>query len=411
MWYCIGFILTDATVLSSITTNQFPSGRNLPIDVFRGVTILLMIFVNELAGIADIPQWAQHMPADADALSFVDVVFPAFLFIVGLSLPFAVQARRTRRDSDLQVLTHGLVRALSLIIIGVFMVNSSSGLPGELTPISSDAWTLIMYVCVLLVWSGYPRNLSTKHVRAARSLGLVGLAWLWWIYAGEDGRGMTTQWWGILGLIGWAYALVLPVYLLSRRVSVHVIVLLSLTAAYFALENIGDESNILIRWLADNRGNFTHAAIVLAGVILTSIIYDEKYEARARLSSAVYCASAFLLALGTWQLAPISKIYATPSWGLFSIAICSVSFLLLQQILKRPGGTSWTSSLMPAANNPLVFYLIPYFVAALLGLLSWSPRPEFFDSGLPGVIWCVVFTIAIAMLGGILTRAGIRIRL
>ena len=55
--------------------------RILSIDTFRGITILIMVFVNELAGIRDIPQWMKHMPADADAMTFVDVVFPAFLLI------------------------------------------------------------------------------------------------------------------------------------------------------------------------------------------------------------------------------------------------------------------------------------------------------------------------------------------
>jgi predicted acyltransferase len=49
-----------------------------------------MIFVNELAAVHDIPQWMKHMPRDADAMSFVDVVFPGFLFIVGMSIPFAI---------------------------------------------------------------------------------------------------------------------------------------------------------------------------------------------------------------------------------------------------------------------------------------------------------------------------------
>ena len=49
--------------------------------------------VNELAGVHDIPQWMRHMPKDADTMSFVDVVFPGFLFIVGMSIPFAINRR------------------------------------------------------------------------------------------------------------------------------------------------------------------------------------------------------------------------------------------------------------------------------------------------------------------------------
>ena len=65
-----------------------------------------MVFVNELASIKDVPQWMKHMPADADAMTFVDLVFPAFLFIVGMSIPFALQQRLNKGDSFLQLQGH-----------------------------------------------------------------------------------------------------------------------------------------------------------------------------------------------------------------------------------------------------------------------------------------------------------------
>ena len=37
------------------------------IDAFRGLTIFIMIFVNDLAGIKGIPAWMKHMPTEADA--------------------------------------------------------------------------------------------------------------------------------------------------------------------------------------------------------------------------------------------------------------------------------------------------------------------------------------------------------
>jgi predicted acyltransferase len=395
----------------STVNDCLPSGRNLPVDVFRGVTILLMIFVNELAGISDIPQWARHMPADADAMSFVDVVFPAFLFIVGLSLPFAVQARRTRGDSNLQILAHGLVRAASLIVIGVFMVNSSSGLPGELTPISADAWTLLMYVSVLLIWTARPETLNRQVVRSARILGCVSLVWLWCIYAGVDDRGMTVQWWGILGLIGWAYAIALPMYLLTQRVSVLAVLMVVLVGSYLALQLVANNDSVFVSWLAGNSGNLTHAAIVLGGMILGLLAYDTRYASAKSLFIPAYCAAAIILAFGTWQFSPISKIYATPSWGLFSIAACSLSFLILKWALDRSQKAEWARLFLSAARNPLLLYLLPYFFAALFGLFAWPPRPEQFDAGLAGVFWSVMFTIAVALIGRLLSQIGIRLRL
>ena len=54
--------------------NQLTTQRIRSIDTFRGITILVMIFVNDVAGVSGIPAWMKHMPADADAMTFVDIV-------------------------------------------------------------------------------------------------------------------------------------------------------------------------------------------------------------------------------------------------------------------------------------------------------------------------------------------------
>ena len=101
------------------------SGRIASIDALRGLTILVMIFVNDLGGIKDAPKWMKHyFPYDADGMTFVDVVFPAFLFIVGMSIPFALGRRLDRGESVIKVWRHILSRILGLLVIGVFMVNS-----------------------------------------------------------------------------------------------------------------------------------------------------------------------------------------------------------------------------------------------------------------------------------------------
>ena len=56
------------------------ASRVLSIDVFRGIIIFTMVFVNELAGVENVPQWMKHLPADVDGMTFVDLVFPAFLY-------------------------------------------------------------------------------------------------------------------------------------------------------------------------------------------------------------------------------------------------------------------------------------------------------------------------------------------
>lgn len=122
-----------------IKENLF-SQRIISVDAFRGITIFVMIFVNELSLVSNVPQWLRHMPASADAMSFVDVVFPAFLFIVGMSIPFAFNARLRKNHTPQNIWHHTIQRSIALIVMGVFMVNAEYGYDESKMLISSAFW-------------------------------------------------------------------------------------------------------------------------------------------------------------------------------------------------------------------------------------------------------------------------------
>src|ERR1043166_3375523 len=138
-----------------IRYNQLTSERILSIDAFRGITILVMIFVNELAGIRDIPPWVKHMPKASDAMSFVDVVFPAFLFIVGMAIPFAISRRIAKGDSFIKLQAHILFRTLGLLVLGFFLVNAEGGYNEQAMGIRIELWTLLFFAAVILIWKEY----------------------------------------------------------------------------------------------------------------------------------------------------------------------------------------------------------------------------------------------------------------
>src|SRR4051812_471591 len=54
------------------------SSRLLSLDVYRGLVIVVMTFVNYLSPVKEIPAWAKHWPENLEGYTFVDVVFPAF---------------------------------------------------------------------------------------------------------------------------------------------------------------------------------------------------------------------------------------------------------------------------------------------------------------------------------------------
>ena len=69
------------------------SKRLLSLDVLRGVTIAFMIMVNNNGGPG---AWTQMNHAAWNGFTATDLVFPTFLFVVGVSIVFAIEARLAR---------------------------------------------------------------------------------------------------------------------------------------------------------------------------------------------------------------------------------------------------------------------------------------------------------------------------
>jgi predicted acyltransferase len=386
------------------------SGRVLSIDALRGLTIFVMVFVNQLAGVAGMPAWLRHMPADADAMSFVDVVFPAFLFIVGMSLPLALRQRRARGDTGRRLWRHVLVRTLGLLVFGVFMVNAEDGYNEAHMPITIALWSLLFYAAAILVWLD-DRGRATPTARWRRGLGIAALVVLALVYrGGEDGRRLLEpQWWGILGLIGWAYLIACILTELARGRAVRLALAIAACMAYACAARLVEAP--ALRWLLGQPGHAVHAAIVLCGALLSMLCVDGRRTPKA----AAACALSFALVLAAagMLLRPafgISKIHATPSWALYSAAWCALLFAGLHWLVEVRGRRAWTRLVEPAAVNPLLTYLIPFIVFAAMQWLGLA-WPAVLAQGWPGFAGAVLHAVVVMLLAAGLSRARIRLLL
>lgn len=91
------------------------SPRYAALDVFRGLTIFVMIVVNT-PGAGSKP-WPLLEHADWFGFTLADFVFPSFLFAMGAALVFTMQ----KAQSDRQFLAHAFKRAALLFAIGYLM--------------------------------------------------------------------------------------------------------------------------------------------------------------------------------------------------------------------------------------------------------------------------------------------------
>src|SRR5438046_10456481 len=86
----------------------------------------------------------------AIGMTFVDLVFPAFQFIVGMSIPLAMGSRLGRGEPVWKAAAHVLLRAAALIAIGIMMVNSDLGPSSAKMGWSATWWTALMYTSAVL---------------------------------------------------------------------------------------------------------------------------------------------------------------------------------------------------------------------------------------------------------------------
>ena len=116
--------MPTAPAVPSTETASAPSAastsstRLTSLDLFRGVTIAAMILVNDPGN--DHPYWPlEH--AEWNGWTPTDLIFPFFLFIVGVSLVFSSESRLRRGDSRAVLVLHAFRRAVIIFAIGLAM--------------------------------------------------------------------------------------------------------------------------------------------------------------------------------------------------------------------------------------------------------------------------------------------------
>ena len=380
------------------------------IDILRALTMLLMIFVNDLWTLTNIPEWLGHKAAHEDGMGLADVVFPAFLFIVGLSIPHAIRARFKKGDSRVQVLWHIIERSLALMIMGVFMVNLEN-IDAENLLFNKYIWQILMTLAFFLIWNIYRDKVFGRIPPLVMKLaGWAILIFLAIIYVGpgEGYHWMRFHWWGILGLIGWGYLLSALVYLgLGNRPG-----WIALICVGLFLMNINEfvsPFNFTLR-IVVSASNY---ASVMCGVVVTSIMIRLREKEKMQYLVLMLLGVAAILMLFGYLTRPqwgISKIMATPSWTAICAGITSLSFAVLYLLSDKLGITRWAHVIEPAGYSTLTCYLVPYYVYAL-GALSGLSLPGALNTGWIGIVKSILFSILIIQLTGLLGKIRIRLKI
>jgi len=265
-----------------------------------------------------------------------------------------------------------------------------------------------------LIWKVYYTT-NRVLIYTLRGLGLVTLIVLAIIYKGADGGAITPRWWGILGLIGWAYLYSCVFYQLLRGNKYFLFLMIAVCVAFYALGKLPAIANSgATHWITAQGGNAAHTSIVLCGIVLCLIFFDKTKNISDKMRFLQALAFTAILFIAGYFLRPyfkISKIYATPTWCLYSAAFCTIVFSALYWLIDKRKIQGWTNFFKPAASNPLLTYIIPDIIYYLAGLLGITIVPYFLRSGLPGVLWSAFFAIAVMVIAMLLNKAKLKLQL
>jgi hypothetical protein len=388
--------------------------RVASIDILRALTMILMIFVNDLWSLKDIPEWLGHVASGVDGIGLADIVFPAFLFIVGLSLPFAIDGRISKGDTDSQLVKHVVMRSIALLVMGVFLVNGET-INTEATGMARYVWNTVCCLSFILIWNSYPKTLNQNLVYALKGIAIVVLIVFAFIYRGgsaENIERFAPQWWGILGLIGWAYLASGLITIFARRN----ILIITFAWIFFAGLSMLFHARLVpdfLSFIPNAILGGTLTGLTLGGVLTAMIFqYYRQREDHKTITIVFITFSLLLIVLCVitrpyWGLA---KLGATPAWLFLCSAFTILGFIVIYWLADVLGKANWFSFIKPAGTDTLLCYLIPYFAYATTNVLGVH-LPEIILAGGIGLIKSLLFALLCVVITGGLNRFGVKLKL
>jgi predicted acyltransferase len=394
--------------------------------------MFMMIFVNDLAGAGKVvPDWMVHFSDrhhGGSGMTFVDLVFPAFLFIVGMSIPLALGGRLAKGEAPWKMLLHVVIRTLSLLAIGILMVHETPDTAAM--GWSGDWWCVFMYLSAMAAFCSIsPPGSAGESARrscrlfnlALRSAGFLALVYLAIVFRGQRRIisfapfSIDTWWYGILGLIGWAYLVASAVFLVFRQNRTAILACLALLMCLFAADRAGLFEGFWLNRIVGIGGTLgSLPAIAVAGLLIGSMITSADFASSAARTRFTFwfvagCTSTALLLNRTYG---ISKNQATPSWCFWACAITATlwyGFYLAGDVRQMK---SISRPLVLSGQNVLLAYLISEMLPGLLDALGLSAGYGRLAATLPSAIArSIVCGIVILSISTSLNRIGFRLKL
>ena len=321
----------------------FKSERLLSLDLFRGLTVAAMILVNDPG---DGPSaYAPLKHSNWNGWTPTDLVFPFFLFIVGVAMAFSFRSRLDRGESRAGLLQHVLWRGLVLFALGIFL----NGFPNHYHLATLRVYGVLQRIAICYVITALLELWTGWRAQIAVAVACLAGYWILMRYVAVPGFGVPTHDIPLLdpdrNLVAW----------LDRK--------LLMGHLY---EGTRDPEGLL--------SNIPAVATCLLG-LLTGKWMKTAYAARIK-AGAMIAAGVVALAIGRsmhfWF--PINKKLWTSSFVIFTAGLALIFLAALYWLsdVKQHRGF-WTRPILVFGANAIAVYFLSEALAAAFYSILIAP--------------------------------------
>ena len=359
--------------------------RIISVDVLRGLTVLLMTVVNNPGSWDYVYPILDH--AKWNGCTLADLVFPFFIFVVGIAVPLAMPVKQDKPENILKIVT----RSLRIICLGFFLYFFNS-----IYFLGLDGFPLLLVRLFITALVGYALignfNLKIKTILA---VGLF-LTFLILAYGGHENFS-DVRLPGVLQRIGIVYLLVSIVYL-KTNIKTQIILSAFILLGYWAImtlipvPGIGpanlDQGTNLASWLDsillenhmyiatktwDPEGILSTLPTIangLIGLLIGQLLI--KSLPKTEIAKKMGIISILLIISGlVWSLFfPLNKALWTSSYVLFTAGIALLLLTLIYYIVDVLNHQKWTRFLLTWGVNPMIVFFISGILPRALALLK-----------------------------------------
>lgn len=418
--------------------------RVAAVDIFRGLVLLLLLpdptgafslYKVESLNRSD-SVWAplvaqfQHQPWVG--LSVWDLVMPAFVFLVGISIPLSYAARLQRGESPGWITTHAVLRALTLVLLGLLLTLRIEGPLDELWPLLILAAGIPVTDWIAARWLPGQESWRRRLDLAWWVAILIATAYRYFSRASNVGIYESA---GLLVQVGLSF---LPAYALkNRRPATQYLVAVGILAAnalaFMLYPPAGDapfahwakNANVASAFDAwffqlfprtepfvlHDHGYQTLSFVpmtanMIFGVAVGTLIRngaDRPAVRRALLRLAAATIGGGLL-LGV-TLIPIVKSIWTPSYALVSTGCVALIMALLHEVADVHARRAWALPLIVLGSNSILLYVLTMHERwRVVGLWERAAGWAGMAAPLPPVVQSLVFIATLWMIAWLLYR-------